>query len=150
MAKTCIVIGGGTSGLIAGALLAKEGYAVTVLEKNLSCGGGLQMFSRSGTAFETGMHVIAGHHDGIVARLLDCLGIRDQISVTDTDTECSDSIHVASEGRFYHIPRGKEAFIRYMSGEFPKESEGIRAYVEEIFRIYASVPLVGETFGEAF
>ena len=108
MAKTCIVIGGGTSGLIAGALLAKEGYAVTVLEKNLSCGGGLQMFSRSGTAFETGMHVIAGHNDGIVARLLDCLGIRDRIAVTETDTECSDSIHIASEGRSYRIPRGKE------------------------------------------
>ncbi len=150
MAKTCIVIGGGTSGLIAGALLAKEGYAVTVLEKNLSCGGGLQMFSRSGTAFETGMHVIAGHNDGIVARLLDCLGIRDRIAVTETDTECSDSIHIASEGRSYKIPRGKEAFIGYMSGEFPNEAEGIRAYVEEMFRIYASVPLVGETLGGTF
>ena len=38
---TVCVIGGGMSGLFTGALLAKNGYKVTVLEKNHIIGGGL-------------------------------------------------------------------------------------------------------------
>ena len=143
MKKTCTVIGGGTSGLMAGALLSVSGFEVTVLEKNPSLGGGMQMFTRSGTTFETGMHVIAGHHGGLVGKLLDFLGIRDEIEIIDTDPDVADSVYVASEGRSYRIPYGKEAFIKYLSGEFPHEAANIRAYTEELFHIYGSFPLIG-------
>ena len=58
--KTVVVIGGGLGGLVSGALLAKEGYKVTVLEKNAIIGGGLQNFKRRGVSFPTGMHVFGG------------------------------------------------------------------------------------------
>ena len=45
MKRVCIM-GGGLGGLMTGALLAKEGYRVTVLEKNRIIGGGLQSFRR--------------------------------------------------------------------------------------------------------
>ena len=51
-----IIIGAGIGGLFTGAFLAKEGYEVTVLEKNAIIGGGLQCFTRKGEMFETGMH----------------------------------------------------------------------------------------------
>ena len=38
--KTAIIIGGGLGGLFTGAILAKEGLRVTVLEKNATAGGG--------------------------------------------------------------------------------------------------------------
>lgn len=143
MRKTCTVIGGGTSGLMAGALLSASGFAVTVLEKNPTSGGGLQTFMRGGTVFETGMHVIAGHHDGLVGKLLRFLGIEEEIEIVDVDRNVSDSIYVCSEGRTYDIPCGREAFVSYLSGEFPHEAVNIEKYVDEIFRIYNSFPLIG-------
>ena len=55
-----IIIGGGLGGLTTGALLAKEGRKVTVLEKNNIVGGGLQNFTRKGILFDTGMHMLGG------------------------------------------------------------------------------------------
>lgn len=54
MAKKVIVIGSGFSGLAASALLAKEGYAVTVLEKNDSLGGRARQFKTDGFTFDMG------------------------------------------------------------------------------------------------
>ena len=62
--KSIIIIGGGLGGLFTGALLAKEGYGVTVLEKNAAIGGGLQTFQRAGVTFETGMHILGGLRPG--------------------------------------------------------------------------------------
>ena len=59
-----IIIGGGLGGLVCGAILAKEGYAVRVLEKHTVAGGGLHTFKRNGIDFETGMHVISGFQSG--------------------------------------------------------------------------------------
>ena len=44
--KRVIVIGGGLGGLLSGALLAKEGFAVTLIEKNHNIGGSLQSYKR--------------------------------------------------------------------------------------------------------
>ena len=58
---TVCIIGGGMSGLFTGALLAKNGYKVTVLEKNHIIGGGLQSFRRGDAVFNTGMQAFAGY-----------------------------------------------------------------------------------------
>lgn len=50
MDKSVLIIGGGLGGLMTGALLAKEGYRITVLEKNAIIGGGLQNFCREGVS----------------------------------------------------------------------------------------------------
>ena len=46
MNKTAVIVGGGLGGLFTAAILSKEGVKVTVLEKNLNLGGGLQSFKR--------------------------------------------------------------------------------------------------------
>ena len=51
MKEEVIIIGGGLGGLTTGALLAKEGHRVTVLEKNETIGGGLQTFKRNGIEY---------------------------------------------------------------------------------------------------
>ena len=43
--KKVIIIGSGLGGLSCGAILAKDGYAVTVLEQGVQVGGCLQCFS---------------------------------------------------------------------------------------------------------
>ncbi|MCS5717358.1 phytoene desaturase family protein [Herbiconiux sp. CPCC 205763] len=53
-AKTAIVIGGGISGLASAALLAREGHAVTLLEKNERVGGRAGVWEHDGFRFDTG------------------------------------------------------------------------------------------------
>lgn len=54
MAERVVVIGGGLSGLAASALLAKEGFSVTVVEKHRSPGGVARVFRESGYCFDMG------------------------------------------------------------------------------------------------
>ena len=50
--KSCIVIGAGISGLSAAALLAQQGFQVTVLEKNKAAGGRAGVWSEKGFTFQ--------------------------------------------------------------------------------------------------
>ena len=89
--KTCVIIGGGIGGLVTGALLAKEGYQVTVLEKNAIIGGGLQTFKRHGVSFPTGMHIFGGFQEGgNLRKIFEYLGVMDEISLRPTEKEASD------------------------------------------------------------
>jgi len=54
MAKKVIVIGAGFSGLSTASYLAKEGYDVTVIEKNESAGGRCSSFEADGFVFDMG------------------------------------------------------------------------------------------------
>ena len=84
--KTTVIIGGGLGGLFAGAILSREGFKVTVLEKNDTAGGGLQNFRRFGMKFDTGMHVIGGMRPGgNIYRICEYLGIADKVHLRDVD-----------------------------------------------------------------
>ena len=52
--KKIAVIGSGFAGLAAATCLAKEGYAVTVFEKNESAGGRARKFEADGFTFDMG------------------------------------------------------------------------------------------------
>ena len=134
--KTCLIIGGGIGGLVTGALLAKEGYQVTVLEKNAIIGGGLQTFKRHGASFPTGMHIFGGfQEDGNLRKLFEYLGVMDHILLQPSDKNASDVVTVLSEGKTYQMPQGKEQYIAYLSTMFPAEKEQIKAYIDRLFEL---------------
>jgi len=54
MPKKVVVLGSGISSLSAGSFLAKEGYDVTLLEKNDSIGGRARKFEKDGFVFDMG------------------------------------------------------------------------------------------------
>lgn len=140
--KSVIIIGGGIGGLFTGAFLAKNGIEVTVLEKNNIIGGGLQCFTRNGLSFETGMHVMGGFRkDGSLNRICSYLGILDSLKLKDIDDDCMDTVAYLSDGMTYRIPSGRENFIKGLSGYFPKESENLRRYVDELYRLSDEVDL---------
>ena len=134
--KTCVIIGGGIGGLVTGALLAKEGYKVTVLEKNAIIGGGLQTFKRNGVRFPTGMHIFGGFQEGgNLRKLFDYLGVMDKIKLLPTDEDTNDEVSFIDENVIYRLPKGKERFVAYLSKCFPDEKEHIRAYIDRLFEL---------------
>ncbi len=134
--KTCLIIGGGIGGLVSGALLAKEGYKVTVLEKNAIIGGGLQTFKRHGVSFPTGMHIFGGFQEGgNLRKIFEYLGVMDEISLRATDEKASDVVTVMNDGATYQLPRGKESYITYLAEQFPAEKEHIKDYINRLFEL---------------
>ena len=134
--KNCVIIGGGIGGLVTGALLAKEGYQVTVLEKNAIVGGGLQTFQRHGVSFPTGMHIFGGFHKGgNLQKLFDYLGVIDQIELQPTDDDACDVVYIPEDGSTFRLPKGKENIVAYLSSLFPEEKEGIQAYYDRLYEL---------------
>ena len=137
--KKVLVVGGGMGGLFTGALLAKEGIEVTVLEKNARIGGGLQTFCRRGEWYETGMHLVGGFQEGgPLDGLCRYLGIRDRLQLEPTDQTAR--VRIGNDE--YLLPRGLEAFRQYLSGRFPDQAEGLARYVDALNRLYDEEPLL--------
>jgi len=140
--QTVIIIGGGLGGLFTGALLTKEGCRVTVLEKNSTIGGGLQTFRRGEALFETGMHMLGGlRPGGAVYKICRYLGITDRLLLRDADHHCMDTITYLSDGTTYSVPEGREAFTAYFASLFPHEEQGLRRYVDTLYRLADEVDL---------
>ena len=54
MSKKVLIIGAGISGLSAASVLAKQGYAVTVVDKHSTPGGRCRKFEDQGFVFDMG------------------------------------------------------------------------------------------------
>ena len=131
-----IIIGAGLGGLFTGAILAKEGCEVTVLEKNAAIGGGLQSFRRFGETFDTGMHVVGGMRPGgNVWRICRYLGIKGRARMMDVDNDCTDRLYFAEDQQFYTIAQGREGFVESLVRSFPNEREGLKHYVDAVLDI---------------
>ena len=129
-------------GLFTGAILAKEGFQVTVLEKNATIGGGLQSFTRFGETFDTGMHVIGGMQPGgNIRKICQYLGILEKVHVRDVDENCTDRLYFAEDRCSYEIAKGKEGFVASLTRYFPEEREHLEQYVEAVFKLTDSVDL---------
>ncbi|MDD7248173.1 MAG: NAD(P)/FAD-dependent oxidoreductase [Prevotellaceae bacterium] len=140
--KTVVIIGGGLGGLFAGALLAKEGLRVTLIEKNVIVGGGLQSFKRFGEVFDTGMHVLGGmRKGGSVYRLCQYLGLSDKIRIKDVDAHCASRLYFAEDGHYYDIAEGKAGFVNSLAALFPAERENLQAYVDAIYALSEELDL---------
>lgn len=142
MNKRAVIIGGGLGGLFAGAILSKEGLKVSVIEKNVTVGGGLQSFTRFGEVFDTGMHVIGGlQKGGAIRRLCEYLGIFDKMEIADLDHNMIDNIYISEDRRHYHIAQGKHGFVEALAESFPGQRQNIEKYVEAVYRITRELDL---------
>ncbi len=136
MKKSVVIMGGGLGGLFTGAILAREGLQVTVVEKNATLGGGLQSFKRFGVSFDTGMHVIGGMMPGgNIRRICQYLGILDKMNIRHVDDECTDALYFEQDGACYKIAKGKQGFVDSLAQHFPHEREALERYVEDIYAI---------------
>ena len=129
------IIGGGMGGLFTGAILAETGYDVTVLEKNHIIGGGLQSFRRGEAVFNTGMHNFGGFGDEwALSHLLNFLHIKGELEVMPVDENAQEVVYTSLD-RCYRLPKGREAFERYLSSLFPDQADGLHRYIEVLHMI---------------
>lgn len=134
--KTAIIIGGGIGGLHTAALLGKEGYRVTVLEKHVQAGGGLHTFRRGNLEFETGIHCISGLQEGGTLRqLYTYLGIFGQLRYKLLDEIAFDTLYIKNEQVRYAVGRGKKHFMEEWSRRFPESADEIRRYTEALYAV---------------
>lgn len=134
--QSVAIIGAGVGGLFLGAMLAKEGLKVTLVEKNATIGGGLQTFRRFGENFDTGMHIIGGMRPGgNIYRICRYLGIEANALIADADDNCSALLYFAEDKAFYKIASGREKFAENLAEYFPAEYENLKRYVDAIYRL---------------
>lgn len=142
MKQKVVIIGAGLGGLFAGAILSKEGFGVTLVEKNAVIGGGLQSFQRFGEHFDTGMHVIGGlQPQGNIWKICRYLGILDDIKVRDVDDDCTDLLYFSEDHTYYVIGKGREGFVESLVKSFPEERQNLERYVDAVLSIADKVDL---------
>lgn len=81
-----IIVGSGISGLTTGAVLAKSGQKVLLIEKNSNLGGLAGVFSRKGCLLETAQHILPG--PGLspgLTKIYKFLGISDKLKFIKLD-----------------------------------------------------------------
>lgn len=137
-----IIIGGGLGGLMSGALLSKEGFQVSLLEKQHNIGGGLQSYRRGGVVFDTGMHILGGMSSGgNIFKICQYLGISDDFVCMDIDSKSGVLLYVDSEKKSYLLDMSREGFVDSLSTYFPSEKEHLSQYLSSIYSIIDELDL---------
>jgi all-trans-retinol 13,14-reductase len=137
-----VIVGSGLGGLACGAILAREGYSVCILEKNKQIGGGLQTFVRKKVIFDSGVHYVGGLEKGQnLYQLFRFLGIMDKLKIRRMDEDCFDTILFDGDPVEYKYAQGYDRFIKSMIEQFPDEEEAIRKYCDKILEVCDVFPL---------
>jgi all-trans-retinol 13,14-reductase len=124
-----IVIGSGLGGLTAGALCAKSGLRVLVLERNDTFGGAATVYRHNGLAIETSLHEIDGLDEGDPKLpLIQALGLQQRLQFVDVG-----DLYEVRGGpleRPFVLPHGAEKAVSAAIAAFPHR----KAALEEYFR----------------
>lgn len=153
-----IVIGSGLGAMTFGAIMAKRGKKVLLLEKHYVAGGFTHVFKRKEYEWDVGIHYIGDVHiDYTFMRIL-----FDYISDHKLKWKEMDEVYdrIIIEDRAYDFKAGKENFIAMLHEKFPKEKKAIDRYVEMVyectarnkkfFKERAFPPLISKLFGWFF
>ena len=129
-----LIIGSGLGGLECGALLAKRGFRVLVLEGSNQPGGCMQSFRRGGLHYDTGLHYVGGLAPGqVMHQAFAQLGLLDlPWQRMDEDFD-----HVIIGGRHFAFRQGYEAFAEGLAKDFPHQREALHSYVQRLQNITA-------------
>lgn len=130
--KNIVIIGGGLGGLTAGALLAKEGHKVTLLEQHNIVGGSATTFKRGKFTCEVGLHEMDGvYGNSSIVNIFNKLDVYDNVEFINPDEFFS----IRSNNEEFIMPDGIEKAIEALVSKFPEEREAIEKYFENITKI---------------
>ncbi len=137
--KICI-LGSGITGLCAGALLAKVGYKVQVLEAHPTrLGGHARSFESNGLRFCAGPQYVwdfGNNGQDVGNRILRFLGLNDAIPFEAMDQEAFELVHLGNDPPLV-VPMGLARYKAAMIGRFPEEHDKLAEFfaaIEVLFR----------------
>ncbi len=132
--KRVAIIGAGLGGLSAGALLAKDGYDVTVLERHYMVGGCATVFKRKGGFLcEVGLHEMDGlYTDKTKNEIFTKLGVYENITFVKPDEFFRVKTHHVDFTMLDNIEDAKTKLKKH----YPDAKDAIERYFELIKTIY--------------
>jgi all-trans-retinol 13,14-reductase len=140
MGRHIIIIGSGLGGLTCGYILSKNGYRVSLFEKNARLGGCLQTFVRHGVKFETGMHYVGSMEEGqTLHRFFKYLSLLPDVRMSALDKSAYDIISLG--GKRFAFANGTERFIDSLAAHFPQERQNLQNYLRVIRNVANDSPL---------
>ncbi len=138
-----LVIGAGMGGLTVGALLARSGRRVCVLEAHDQPGGYAHTFTVRGFKFCAQVHYIFNCGEGEpIHDILVRLGLSDEVPFERLDPEGFD--HVVVEGARFRIPSGLSKFRERLLHYHPHAAEPIRRYFQVICALGDELDQLGD------
>lgn len=134
-----VVIGSGLGGLTAGALLAKAGLGVCVLERNFSVGGAASVYRAGALTVESSLHQTSDPRNprDVKRWILSELGILDEIEWVPTGP-----LYVARGGPLgeaFALPKGFGTAKKALVERFPERPAQIGSFLDSIDDIHDSL-----------
>jgi len=131
-----VVIGSGLGGLTAGALLAKAGYSVCLLERNFSLGGAASVFKVGPLTVEASLHQTSDARNprDLKHHILRELGILDEIEWLPTGP-----LYKVRGGPItapFELPKGFTAAHDALAERFPDKRNAIGRFLQEVEQIH--------------
>lgn len=134
-----VVVGAGIGGLTAGALLARAGRKVLVVDGEREPGGYARALVRGPYTFDRADHLVWGCEEsgpygpGVVDAVLRHLGVRGRCDLRRVD----DPVYQARfPGLAVSVPAGREAFLDAHLRHFPSDSGALYRVVEAAAEVY--------------
>jgi phytoene dehydrogenase-like protein len=130
-----LIIGSGIGGLSTGIILAKQGFEVTVLEKNHQPGGLTRSYTRAGIDCPVGVHYLGSLDKGqILRKFFDYLGVTAAVPVERMGQNgvIDRYIFGSHDDKIFDLPPGLEAYEENLRQTFPEEAKKISGIVEPI------------------
>lgn len=135
---SCVVIGSGITGMVAALLLARQGYAVTLIEAQRQAAPLLRGFQRNGLSFNTGFHIGGGLHEGGVLKTwFRALGLN--AALHNISTGHKDIFRFADGGNYF-LPSGHAQIIEAIEGQFPGSGPNMRDFLMQADAALAHSP----------
>jgi phytoene dehydrogenase-like protein len=134
----CIVIGSGLGGLTAGALCARAGFKVLVLERNDSFGGAAATYRHQGLTIEASLHEIDGFDDGDPKKpLLNALGLERDLTFVDVGDLYE--VRGGMLGAPFRLHHGLDAALAGAIRRFPEHKRGLEEYFRRLWAVRQAV-----------
>jgi phytoene dehydrogenase-like protein len=138
-----IVIGSGLGGLTAGALYARAGHRILVLERNDNFGGAATVYQHGALTIEASLHEIDGlDAEDPKASILRSLGLDRDIPFVDVGDLHEVRSLLLSEP--FVLPHGLDAARAATKQRFPHQARGLDGYFKRIHAIRHAVATLSE------
>jgi all-trans-retinol 13,14-reductase len=141
-----VIVGSGMAGLTVGSLLANSGRRVLILEAHDTPGGYAHTFPMGDYRFCAQVHYIFHCGEGeVIHRLLDQLGIADEVTFRRLDPEGFE--HVVIAGERFRIPSGLAKFRERLIQRFPEAKRPLRRYFAALIALREETAALPDPLG---